>query len=216
MWLGIRRRVTSINADLRGSRMKKSIAAAVLGLCLAQAAFAGEFDGVSAGISLNAVGAETTASGGGDSLTLGQTSYNGSLFAQYGVMSSDSALVSFGASYDIGNTNSGEGSAGGSSFRVVGENHYSIYFEPGVLVNKHLMFYGRVGYHSFDGRILGLSGTRSFDGAGLAFGMRTKINREVSLQTEVEGVSYSSETYAGTTYKPKTVAGKVALVYQFK
>ncbi len=196
--------------------MKKSIAAVALSLFVAPAAFAGEFDGVNIGLSLNAVGAETTASSGTDSITLGQTTFNGTLFAQYGVMSTNNALVSVGVSYDLGNINSGEGTTGGSSFRVVGENHYSVYLEPGVLLNKNLMLYGRVGYHSFEGRILGLAGTQSFNGAGLAFGMRTKINRDVSLQTEVEGVSYSSETYAGTTYKPKTVAGKVGLVYQFR
>lgn len=196
--------------------MKKKILFSALAAVFSCTAHAADFDGLSIGFGLNAVGAETNASNASASATIGQTTVNASIFAQYGMMATDTTVVNVGVSYDFGDIKSGDGAANGTSYAVKGKDHYSVYFEPGLILNPGTELYGKLGYHSLNGEISGSNlGSHTFNGAGIGIGLRSKLDKQLFMQVELEHVDYSGTTIAGSSYKPKTNAGKVALGYRF-
>ncbi len=196
--------------------MKNKILIPALAAMFSAAAHAGDFDGLSIGFGINAIGAETHVSDSSGSATIGQTSVNSSIFAQYGMMATDTTVVNVGVSYDFGDIKSGDGAANGISYAVKGSDHYSIYFEPGLILNPGTELYGKLGYHSIKGEISGTDlSSHTFSGVGVSVGLRSKLDKQLFMQVELEHVDYAGDTIAGTTYKPKTNAGKVALGYRF-
>ncbi len=201
----------------------KKLVAAVLALAATGAfAQASNFGGFSAGLNLNTVSTNTklnytdlaTIDG------LGQQSWNGSLQAAYGFVTSPSTVVSVGASYGLGKNKAGIIELDdGTKAEIKTKNQFSIYVEPGFLLSNSTIVYGKLGYE----RVKGVSsvdgddyGTDKLKGSSFGFGMRTMLDKTSYIQAEVRQVGYKSVTVEDLgSYKSKAVIGTIGFGYKF-
>ena len=200
--------------------MKKILlAAAAAATCFAPQAFAQatNFQGFSAGGNLNLSSANTEVRGGSTGLNLGESSQNGSVQAAYGLAVGQRGVMTFGATYGLGDIKAGSANVGGLNTSIKAKDAYSIYFEPGYAVTESTLVYGKLAYLGAKGEVSGNggSGSTNIDGVGYGAGVRTMLNTNVYVQAEVMQSDYNDTTISGVNYKPSATTGTVGVGYRF-
>lgn len=192
----------------------KKIAAVTASLAFATlaSAQANNFAGVSLGLNVDLVGANTEVS----STRLGQQSVTGSLQAAYGFAVSNTAVMALGITYSLADINAGESSAT-TKYKL--KDAYSIYFEPGFNVSSSTLAYAKLSYEAASARYEASANpdSKSIDGAGLGVGLRTMLGKNAYLQVEARQVQYNSARFAAPALDFKSGAsyGSIGFGYKF-
>ena len=204
--------------------MKKIITLATVVAAFSTSAFAqvSNFTGYSAGVNLDhtAVNYENSYSSGGNDNGFGQQSVGVSIQGAYGLALSNSVILSIGANYSLVDSKSYEASSGtGISITDKLKNQYSLYLEPGYLVSEKTLAYGKVSYESAKGtedQTGQASISKDLHGMGYGFGIRTMLDKNLSLQAEIKSVKYGSESSSATSqFKTSATVGTIGLGYKF-
>lgn len=121
--------------------------------CLAASAQTANFHGYSGALNLNTVSVSTKIVGDGTTFNgIGQQSWNGSLQAAYGfVTSPNSTVISVGGTYALGNSKAGEIVDPDGTFAIKVKNQLSLYVEPGFLLSNNTLAYGKISYNTAKG-----------------------------------------------------------------
>ncbi|MCE2783101.1 outer membrane protein [Limnohabitans sp.] len=178
------------------------------------------FKGFSGGLNLNTVSASTKITGDDTTFNgIGQQSWNGSLQAAYGFVTSPSTVISIGGTYGLGNIKAGEIVTPDRAFAIKVKNQLSLYVEPGFLLSNSTLAYGKISYNkakavsTFTG---GPDESQSMKGTGFGFGVRTMLDKRTFFQVEVNQVGYKQFTYAdGGSFKPKATVGTMGFGVKF-
>ena len=191
--------------------------------CVANAQTA-NFEGFSMGLNLDLVAGSAKASvanvGAIDGL--GKNSSGASLQAAYGFTVAPSAVISLGATYGLSSPTILDVSPGtiGNGVTAKLKDSYSVYIEPGYLISNSTLAYGKISYES--AKLSGSNFTgeekQSIHGTGLGFGIRTMIDKNLSLQVEVKRVGYNTAQFvavSGVDFKTTTTVGTIGLGYKF-
>ncbi len=189
----------------------KCIALLTTVVTLSSSAIAGEFDGFSAGFNVNSTKADTKLvdpAGPFDGY-LKRNSTTGTIFGQYSYAASENVLLTVGASYDVKDTQ--------LSDTTKLKNHYAVYFEPGYVIDKSTLIFGKIGYHraKVNADDNGSVVSASFHGTGYGVGVRHKLDKQLFVQAELEQVKYSQKTLNTAQLTPHTPSIKMGIGYQF-
>lgn len=202
--------------------MKKllSVVAASLA-CATAGAQTANFEGFSGALNLNTVSTNTkiTADGGTAFDGIGQQSWNGSVQVAYGFALSPSSVVSVGGTYALGNSKGGSIGMGDGSAEIKVKNAYSVYVEPGFLLNDKTLAYGKLSYQAAKGA-LAVTGeseeSKSIKGTGVGVGVRTMLDKTSFIQVEFNQVGYGSVDIANAgSLKPKATVGTIGFGMKF-
>ena len=175
------------------------------------------FSGWSLGLNLNRATTATQFGGAGISSTMGDSDYNGSLQAAYGLPLGSRYQLGLGLTLGAGDLKAGTLSVNGSelSFRL--RNMYSLYAEPGYAVGESTLLYGKVSYlggrgeESYGGEIFG----KTYAGLGLGAGVRTMLGERLYLQLELLYGDYEWKTARTGAFRPTSTTGSVGLGWRF-
>lgn len=154
---------------------------------------------------------------------LGKNSTGASLQAAYGFAVTPNTVISLGATYGLTSPTVLDVSAGilgGNGVTAKLKDSYSLYVEPGYLISNSTLAYGKISYES--AKLSGSNFTgeekQSIHGTGLGFGIRTMIDKNLSLQVEVKRVGYNTVQFIaepGVDFKTTTTVGTIGLGYKF-
>jgi len=190
--------------------------------CFAASAQAANFDGFSAALNLNLMGASTRAKIDSSGPTLDGLGANAaalSLQAAYGFDLSNNTVVSIGGTYVLGSPKvfsleDGNNSANGKAKSVT-----SLYLEPGYLLSDKTMAYGKLSYESANLSVdsVGNNVSKGIRGTGFGAGLRTMIDKNVFLQVEVKRIGYGTARFQGDTsdFKTSATMGTIGIGYKF-
>ena len=205
--------------------MKKLAVATIVTLfaCASNAQTA-NFEGWSMGLNLDllAGSAKATVTDVGVVDGLGKNSTGASLQGAYGFAVSPNTVISLGATYGLTSPTILDVSPGtiGNGVTAKLKDSYSVYVEPGYLISNSTLAYGKISYES--AKLSGSNFTgeekQSIHGTGLGFGIRTMIDKNLSLQVEVKRVGYNTVQFAGepgVDFKTTTTVGTIGLGYKF-
>lgn len=202
--------------------MKKLLTAvAATAACFAVSAQTFNFEGFSGALNLNTVSTSTKISGDGGSAFdgIGQQSWNGSVQAAYGFVTSPSTVLTVGATYALGNAKGGTLEFGDGSAQIRVKNAYSVYVEPGFLLNDKTLAYGKLSYEGAKGS-LAVTGeseeSKSIKGTGIGAGIRTMLDKTSFIQVEFKQVGYGSVDIANAgSLKAKATVGTIGFGMKF-
>lgn len=179
------------------------------------------FGGFSLGanVDMNATHTESTISGifiNG----VGQQSWGGSLQGAFGFAASEQLLVSLGANYSLSETDALKLSSSSGTATLKLKNAYSLYVEPGFAVSDRTLAYAKLSYEvgTMHGESTGAAPvSKDIYGAGVGFGLRTMVNKNLYLQAEARRVNYDSARFEGDTtdFKTSVTVGSVGVGYRF-
>lgn len=201
--------------------MRKNILAAAVSACLVAPpvwAQASNFSGWSLGLNVNSASAWTEFIGGGTSAKINDSSQNANLQAAYGVVLGNHGVLSFGATYGLGDLKAGSISVGGRSVDFRLKNLYSLYVEPGYAVSDSWLAYAKLGYFGVrngEESVDGVTHSKTFGGLGYGLGIRTMLDKNLYLQFEFIQADYNRKTIDFGTYRPMTSTGSVGLGFKF-
>lgn len=204
--------------------MKKIITAAIFVAACSSSAYAqvSNFTGPSVGVNLDhtAINYETSASSGYFENGYGQQSIGASIQGAYGFALSNNIVLSVGANYSLVDSKSFDASSGsGYSITSKLKNQSSLYLEPGYLVSEKTLAYGKVSYESAKASqdATGQANiSKNLHGMGYGFGIRTMLDKNLSLQAELKSVKYGSESSSSTSqFKTSATVGTIGLGYKF-
>lgn len=196
--------------------MKKmlSIVAASLA-CATAGAQTANFEGFSGALNLNTVSTNTKIAGDGGSAFdgIGQQSFNGSAQVAYGFVTSPTTVVSVGGTYALGNSKGGSISFGDGNAEIRVKNAYSLYVEPGFLLNDKTLAYGKLSYDGAKGAVAFTGETeesKSIKGTGFGAGIRTMLDKTSFIQVEFKQVGYGSvDINNAGSFKAKATVGTI-------
>jgi hypothetical protein len=199
--------------------MKKGLITAALICLTAVPAWAqlSPFSGWSLGLNVNRATTATNFGGAGITSTMGDSDYNGSLQAAYGLSWGSRYQLGLGMTMGVGDLKAGTLSLGGSdlSFRL--RNMYALYAEPGYTVGDATLLYGKLSYlggrgeESYGGEVFG----KTYAGVGLGAGVRTMLGERLYLQLELLYGDYEWKTARTGAFRPSTTTGSVGLGWRF-
>ncbi len=200
--------------------------AAVAAACSTSAfAQVSNFTGPSAGVNMSAVSTTTKLSPDAQIALdgIGQQSFGTSLQAAYGFPLSNDTVVSVGGTYALTKDKAGNFEIDtGTQVQFKVKNQMSLYVEPGYLVSNTTLAYGKVSYESAklagESNVADANGSQKVNGFGLGFGIRTMLDKNLSLQAEVKQVKYGTENFSddGTVkFKTSATVGTIGLGYKF-
>ena len=199
--------------------MKKFIALAAISAACSTSAFAqvSNFTGPSAGVNASMVSATTKITFDDSEIDgVGKQSFGAALQAAYGIELSKDSVVSFGGTYGLNKNKVGSFTDSEGIFSLEAKNQMSLYVEPGFLINNSTLAYGKVSHESAkftaiaDGSL-----SRTVKGTGIGFGLRTMIDKNLSLQAEIKQIKYGTETVGDTKFKAGATVGTIGLGYKF-
>ena len=177
--------------------------------------------GFSLGANLALTSTNTEATLSGLNLNaVGQSSVGASVQAAFSYAAADSVLLSVGATYSLADIDALSFSSTSGSGSLKLKNAYSVYVEPGYPVADKTIAFARLSYEAATMRTeaSGSSGRdKDIGGAGLGFGLRTLVTKNLYLQAEARRVAYNSDRFAGDTtdFKTSMTLGSVGLGYKF-
>jgi uncharacterized cupredoxin-like copper-binding protein len=197
--------------------MKKIISAAALIIAATGAsAQASNFGGFSVGLNLNTAAVNTKLQLDGTTLDgIGGQSFNGAVQAAYGFVVSPSAVVTVGAAYGLGSIKAGYIT---DVATIKAKNSLSVYVEPGYLIANTTLVYGKLSYEK--ATITATGGdtvSKSINGTGFGFGLRTMLDKASYIQIEVKQIGYGSTRFADddADFKTNATVGTVGFGYRF-
>ena len=197
--------------------MQKNLAAAIVlvgaSLSLSALAQGRNFEGFSVALNGNSASVMTEVSQSGLSDKFGDTSQNFILQAAYGVSMGGSGVLGLGGTYTLADFNAG--SVLGGTFK--GKDMYSLYVEPGFLVNSATMVYAKAAYLNMKGEAsgTGVSGSENFDGLGYGAGVRMAFGKTFFWQFELTQSDYNSKSIYGVGFKPAVFNRTIGVGYRF-
>lgn len=199
--------------------MKKIIAAATLAITGTAFAQVSNFTGYSAGVNMDHTAVTTKLSAGSATIDgLGQQSVGATLYGAYGVALDNNTVVNFGATYGLTNAKGGSTDDGSGPLTAKLKNQYSLYVEPGMLLNDKTLAYGKIAYNSAKIELdaQGDIGSKSINGFGYGVGIRTMVDKNLSLNVEIKRVNYGQETTLDDVgFKTTATVGSVGIGYKF-
>lgn len=152
---------------------------------------------------------------------IGQQSFGTSLQAAYGFALSNDTVVSVGGTYALTKDKSGNLEMDGDQVQFKNKNQMSLYVEPGYLVSNTTLAYGKVSYESAKMTVAvagSEGGSQKVNGLGFGFGIRTMLDKNLSLQAEVKQVKYGAENFdddGSAKFKTSATVGTIGLGYKF-
>lgn len=188
--------------------MKKSRLLAVLmvGTVTSMSAFSqGEnFEKFSIALSANSSSTNTERNTSGFVENFGDGSQNFILQAAYGLPMGGNGIFSYGGTYTPADFNVGA---------LKGKDRYSVYLEPGWMVDGTTLIYGKASYLNMNGE----SGTAraNFDGLGYGVGVRMAFGKTAFWQFELSQSDYSAQSISGVGYKPTSFNRTLGIGYRF-
>ena len=197
--------------------MKKIVLiVAATAVCATASAQTSNFAGFSGALNLNTVSVNSKLSSGGGSVDgLGQQSWGASIQGAYGFATSATTVVSVGGTYALGDIKAGTASP---STEMTVKDAYSVYVEPGFLLNDKTLAYGKLSYESVNGRLAsgGQSASKSANGTGFGFGVRTMLNSSSFIQVEFKQADYGTvDVGSNSSVHPTSTTGTVGVGMKF-
>ena len=157
--------------------------------------------------------------GGSGSVKIGDTSFFGQFGGGYSFAPSQDFRIGLGAFVDAGDGKAGDLSLSAGGTTVSGSlketRHYGMSIEPGFVIGKDTVAYGKLMYNwatGESGNNVGLTTTsQKFSGFGYGLGLKRMVNSNVYLYAEWQQTDYDTKTItngtATTTLKPKQTLG---------
>ena len=170
------------------------------------------FAGPSVGASLSlqsAVISDQDATGSKNGTGIGQQSAGLVLHGSYGLPVNDQVVVLLGLDFNPVDIKSGEGTV--HTFKL--QNAWSLSVAPGFLINNQSLGYVKLSYEG--ATFKDTDESKTIDGYGLGFGIRTEINANMYLNAEIKRVTYNTFTFGGGNAKSLTDIGTVGIGYRF-
>jgi outer membrane immunogenic protein len=203
--------------------MKKIlIATAIAASCITPQAFAQakNFEGFSVAGNVNLISATTEISVPGASLNgVGQQATTASLQAAYSFVLTDVFLLSLGGTYNLADVDAGTATVAPYSGAFKLQKGASLYVEPGYALSDKTLAYAKVSYNTgtLKAEESGASITKDINGAGVGFGFRTLLSKNLFLQVEASRIQFNSARFDGDVVDFKTGAtvGSVGIGYKF-
>lgn len=201
--------------------MKKLfIVAAISGIALIPQAFAQSrnFEGFSVGLNATSSTVGTEATGTGVSGKFGDGSENFSLQAAYGVSMGGNGVLGLGGTYTLADFNAGKINTGSTTVSLKGKDMYSLYVEPGFLVNPSTLIFAKAAYISMKGETSGsgvTGGSENFDGLGYGAGVRMSFGKSAFWQFELTQSDYNSKNISALSLKPSAFHRTIGIGYRF-
>jgi opacity protein-like surface antigen len=130
-------------------------------------------------------------------------------------------LISIGATYDFDKIKAGSLGTDTADIKLNLKDHYSFYIEPAYAFNNSTALFAKLGYHQAKGSLASddVTGSKTFEGWGYGFGIKTFINNNVFVKAEASLVEYDKETYGSGSslvgFEPQTVSGLISVGYKF-
>ena len=188
--------------------------------------------GAIAGAEVKGSGSESNAIASTGSGSVGQVTPIGGFDVGYHVPTSNGS-VGFGATYipieaKIGQGTITSGTGGSVSGKL--KDHYTLYVQPALNLNKDSAVYFKVQYAHADLKISGATGSDKLQGWGGGIGLKTFFNKNTFIQAEANYTEYDSVsgrnvtatqgTGTGTTTTtvsgtPYLAQGIISIGYQF-
>jgi len=205
---------------MKVNAMKKLLLAAVLGAALAPQAFAQgrNFEGFSVGVNANSSSVSTEATGTGVSGKFGDGSENFTLQAAYGVSMGGNGVFGLGGTYTLADFNAGNIASGGATVSLKGKDMYSLYVEPGFLVNPSTLVFAKAAYISMKGETSAsgvTGGSENFDGLGYGAGVRMSFGKTAYWQFELTQSDYNAKSISGLNLKPSAFNRTIGIGFRF-
>lgn len=200
--------------------MKKMLTVVAASLaCAIAGAQTANFEGLSGALNLNRSSTTTKFTFEDSYVNYGGQSWSGSIQAAYGFAVSPSIVVSVGGTYGFGRIDSGGENFGLGLSEFRAKKAYSLYVEPGFLLNEKTLAYGKLSYEGAKGaaRVFDSAEySKTIKGTGFGFGVRTMIDKNMFIQVELKQVGYRTiDIGDGYTYKPKSTAGTFGIGMKF-
>ena len=182
--------------------------------------------GAIAGAEVEGSGSESTTVASNGSGSVGKVTPIGGLDIGYHVPTSNGS-VGFGATYIPVDAKIGQGTiTSGTGGSVTGKlkDHYTLYVQPALNLNKDSAVYFKIQYAHADLQISGATGSDTLEGWGGGLGLKTFYSKNAFIQaeanyTEYDGVSGRNVTRSGTTTTvsgtPYLAQGIISVGYQF-
>ena len=202
--------------------MKRYFVSSIFGLMVVMFANSAQsqtsnFSGLSVGINGNFSTAATELSYSTLSLNAGDTSQNLALQASYGIGMDSNSILSIGGTYALNDLKAGTATASSTTATLKAKNIYTVYLEPGKLINSDTLLYAKLAYAGTKGEASLNSSTFSsdFNGIGYGAGSRIKMDKNLSLQIEFMQLNFNSISTSGATFKPNLTLGTIGFIYKF-
>jgi opacity protein-like surface antigen len=213
--------------------MNKILKLSVVALLASSTSLMAQSKGVSVAIFGAIAGAEVKGSGSESNTvsttgsgSVGQVTPIGGFDISYHVPTS-AGSVGFGATYipieaEIGQGTITSGTGGNVSGKL--KDHYTLYIQPALNINKDSAVYLKVQYAHADLEISGATGSDNLQGWGGGIGLKTFFNKNTFIQAEANYTDYDSVngrniTRSGTTTTvagtPYLAQGIISIGYQF-
>lgn len=150
--------------------------------------------GAIAGAEVKGSGSESTNIAGTGSGSVGQVTPIGGFDLGYHFPTS-SGSFGFGATYvpieaEIGQGTITSGTGGSVSGKL--KDHYTLYVQPALNINKDSAVYFKVQYAHADLQISGATGSDNIQGWGGGIGLKTFLNKNTFIQAEANYTEYDS------------------------
>lgn len=200
--------------------MKKLLSVATASLaCVTAGAQTANFEGLSGALNLNRFSSATKLTEEVSFVNYGGQSWNGSVQAAYGFAVGTSSVVSVGATHVFGRIEGGSEDFGGGATKFGARNAYSLYIEPGFLVNEKTLAYGKFSYEAAKGGAVVFDSpeySKSIKGTGFGLGVRSMLDKKMFIQVELKQIDFRTiDIGDGFTYKPKSTVGSVGFGIKF-
>jgi opacity protein-like surface antigen len=151
----------------------------------------------------------------------GTSEFTGGIDLSWGAKISETGVLTVGIEADLIQPDVANFSGGGDTLAAKQKNRYGIYVAPGTVIGRDTLVYGKAGYNSMKGEIVGagdfadLNRSQSFTGFGYGLGIKTMITPQAFLKVEVNRLSYSSETIGVWTVEPSGTVGVIGIGTSF-
>jgi opacity protein-like surface antigen len=195
------------------------------------------FHGTSVALTASVVGAEAKGSvvssdlgSNTDSGSVGRIGAFAGVDAAYTV-GAGNGLLGIGATYipfkaELATASGGNKSDGittTNSGKAEIKDYYTLYVQPGYAINNTSAIYAKVLYANAKLAVSGAtSASKSLEGWGGGIGLKTFLDKNLYVQTELNYTEFDSVTVTGTgnlagtaTGKPKIAGGTINIGYQF-
>ena len=195
------------------------------------------FQGTSVALTASVVGAEakgsvvsSDAASNTDSGSVGRIGAFAGVDAAYTVGGTN-GFLGFGATYvpfkaDLATASGGnksDGTTTTNSGKAEIKDYYTLYIQPGYAVNNTSAIYAKVLYANAKLNVSGAtSASKDLEGWGGGIGLKTFLDKNLFVQTELNYTEFDSVTVTGTgnlagtaTGKPKIAGGTINIGYQF-
>jgi opacity protein-like surface antigen len=177
--------------------MKKLIiATTIITAFIAPQAFAqaNNFTGLSAAVGFNLSNASTDDTIASVKTNVSDTDNNAALQVQYNAALSDTFLIGFGATANMGDMKSGK--FGNNQTKLT--DAYSLFVAPSYAFNNTWLGYGKLAYLNATAKNSSGVGIQFDNGLGFGFGAQMLFNKNWFGQLEYMSNSYSEKTFSAT------------------